>query len=90
MDWEEIRQIIIKGLFKSFQILEEFIIVKVPSLVLSKVADVTATAVKMGAKVDWMDKILSEIARKKELLIFSTNRRAYKRNSDNWFMREKK
>lgn len=68
VNWLEIIEITIKGLFKSVQRLEEFTILEVPSQVLPEVPDVTTRTTKMGMQVNWMDKVLGKIANKKDHL----------------------
>lgn len=43
-------------------------IVDVPSDILDKVAEITASTTRMGIKVDWMDETLGMIATKKKHL----------------------
>lgn len=63
---------------------------EVPPEVLFEVLDVPATAEKMGAKVDWVDKVLGEIAKKKEHHSLLQGRRSYRTNSSNWIAKEKR
>lgn len=66
--WPALRSIIINGLFEFVQRLEKYVIIEVPPQVLEEVADVTASTVRMGVKVDLTDETLSKITNKKEHL----------------------
>lgn len=53
---------IIKGLFDYTQKLERFTILEVPPQTISEIEDVVAAAAKMSVNIEWVEKILGEIA----------------------------
>lgn len=66
--WPALRIVIITGLFESVRRLEKFMIIDVPIDILEEVAEVTASAARMGVRVDWMDEILGKVATKRRHL----------------------
>lgn len=64
------RKMIDNELYNSIQNLERFTIVEVLAQIVSRVADIVATTATMAVKVEWIFKILDEIATKREHLIF--------------------
>lgn len=68
MDWPKIQAIFINRLFESVQKLEKYMIIDVSPQVLAEVTDVTASATKMGVRVDWLYDILGKILHKKKHL----------------------
>lgn len=68
IDWAQMRKKIIGERSSFAQKLEKFAILEVPSQIVSEVADIAATS-KMSTKVEWIGKILVEIATKENILV---------------------
>lgn len=66
-DWVQLSKMVVEELFNSIQKLEKFTVLEVPSQVVFEVADIVAIIAKMGVKVEWIYKILGDIAAKKKL-----------------------
>lgn len=60
------KKIILEEFFHKVQKLESFKILEVPTQVVSEVAGLVAAAVKMGIKVEWIDRVIGEIGIKKD------------------------
>lgn len=78
MVWPALRSIIINGLYDASRKLERYMIMDVPNDVLEEVADITASAARIGVKVDWMDEVLGHVALKRKHLDLLESARALK------------
>lgn len=68
MAWSAFQLIIISGLYDFVRWLEKHMIMDVPLEVLEEVVDITASAERMGVRVDWMDEVFNQIGSKKKHL----------------------
>lgn len=66
--WSAQRTVIVNGLFESVQRLEKYMIADVPPVIPEEIVEITASAVRMDVKVDWMDETLDRIAAKRKHL----------------------
>lgn len=61
-DWEEMKELILKGIFEGVQELESFSILDVPDVVISRVALVVSAVEKSGIRIDWLDRLIGEVS----------------------------
>lgn len=61
IEWEPMKELVLRGIFESVQALESFTFLGVPDEVLSSVARTVATAERMKVRVDWLDVVIGNI-----------------------------
>lgn len=66
--WSAFRSIIINGLYDFVCRLKKYMTMDVLREIIEEVADITASATKMGVIVDWMDEVFGQIALKRKHL----------------------
>lgn len=63
IDWPALREVIINGLFELVSKIRQGLVLDVPPQIPAEVANVTASVVRMGMQVGWMDKSWEKQAR---------------------------
>lgn len=71
IEWEPMKEIVLKGIFEGVQALESFTFLGVPDEVLSTVARTVANAERMKVRVDWIDKVIGDVSIRRDRLILS-------------------
>lgn len=72
--WEAMKELLLKGIFEAVQELESFAILDVPDKVISRVTRVVCATEKSGVRVDWLDRVIGEVARGVITLSWRTKR----------------
>lgn len=61
IEWESIKELVLKGIFKGARALESFTFLDVPDEVLSSVARTVTTVERMNIRMNWLDGVLGDI-----------------------------
>lgn len=71
IEWEPIKELVLKGIFEGARALESYTFLNVPDEVLSSVARTIATAERMNIRMDWLDGVLGDICLRRDRLVLS-------------------
>lgn len=71
IEWEPIKELVLKGIFEGVRALESFTFLDVPDEVLSSVARTVATAERMNIRMNWLDGVLGDICLRRDRLALS-------------------
>lgn len=71
IEWEPLKELVLKGIFEAAKALESYSFVDVPDEVLSSVARTVATAERMSIRMDWLDGVLGDICLRRDRLALS-------------------
>lgn len=71
IEWEPIKELVLKGIFEGARALESYTFLDVPDEVLSSVARTVATAERMNIRMDWLDGVLGDICLRRDRLAHS-------------------
>lgn len=71
IEWELIKELVLKGIFKGVRALESFTFLDIPDEVLFSVARTVATAERRNIRMNWLDDMLGDICLRRDRLILS-------------------
>lgn len=71
IEWEPIKELVLKGIFEGAQALESYTFLNVPDEVLSSVTRTVATVERMNIRMDWLDGVLGDICLRRDRLVLS-------------------
>lgn len=71
IEWEPMKELVLRGIFEGVQALESFTFLGVPDEVLSSVARMVATAERIKVRVDWLDAVIGNIRLRRDRFVLS-------------------